>query len=77
MKTKRTDILLPQHIPDPDFITITEHHLNEWLHLLDHLQDAHAPTDQLAYCRNQVTRLQLELYQLRNTNWRTTVGQPE
>ncbi|MVM41274.1 hypothetical protein GO730_32330 [Spirosoma sp. HMF3257] len=74
MKSKRTGILMPQPIPDTDFITITEHHLNEWLHLLDHLQDVHAPTDQLAYCRNQVTRLQLELYQLRNTNWRANAG---
>ena len=77
MKTKRTGILLPHYISDTDFITITEHHLNEWLQVLDHLQDAHAPTDQLAYCRNQVTRLQLELYQLRNTNWRVNTDQPE
>lgn len=74
MKTKQTGINLPQAGTDIDFITITEHHLNEWLSLLDHLQDVHAPTDQLVYCRNQVTRLQLELYQLRNTNWRTNAG---
>jgi hypothetical protein len=74
MKTKRSGIHLPHHNPDIDFTTITEHHLNEWLSLLDHLQDAHAPTDQLVYCRNQVTRLQLELYQLRNTNWRAKTG---
>ncbi|WP_460961925.1 hypothetical protein [Spirosoma litoris] len=74
MKTKRSGTRQPQYISDIDFASITEHHLSEWLHLLDHLQDVHAPTDQLAYCRNQVTRLQLELYQLRNTNWREKAG---
>lgn len=47
-------------------VTLTEQHLDEWLRLLDHLQDNHAPTDELIYCRNQVTRLQLDLYRLRN-----------
>lgn len=43
---------------------LTERHLAEWLRLLDYLQDTHAPTGELVYCRNQVTRLQLDLYQL-------------
>ncbi len=47
-------------------VTLTEQHLDEWLRLLDHLQDTHAPTDLLNYCRNQVTRLQLDLYQVRS-----------
>jgi hypothetical protein len=46
--------------------SLTERHLNEWLQLLDYLRDTHAPTSQLTYCRNQVTRLQLDLFQLRN-----------
>ncbi|QJW91109.1 hypothetical protein HNV11_17860 [Spirosoma taeanense] len=47
-------------------LALTERHLHEWLQLLDYLQDAHAPTNQQTYCRNQVTRLQLDLYKLRN-----------
>ncbi|MFD2934997.1 hypothetical protein ACFS25_14470 [Spirosoma flavum] len=51
---------------DMTMTSLTERHLSEWLHLLDTLRDEHAPTDQLAYCRYQVTRLQRDLYQLRN-----------
>lgn len=48
-------------------MTLTERHLNEWLELLDYLRDTHAPIDRLSYCRNQVTRLQLEFYRLQNS----------
>lgn len=53
--------------PDRSLAALTERHLSEWLELLDHLQDTHASTNQLTYCRSQVTRLQLDLYQLRNS----------
>lgn len=53
--------------PDLNPMTLTERHLNEWLQIQDYLQDTHAPTDQLTYCRKQITRLQLDLYQLRNS----------
>ncbi|GAB3881130.1 hypothetical protein [Spirosoma agri] len=52
--------------PNLDPTALVEKHLNEWLQLLDHLRDNHAPTDQLRYCRNQVTRLQLDLFKLRD-----------
>lgn len=65
METQRNGIMA-QPSPDIDPVSLTERHLNEWLQLLDHLQDAHAPMNQLIYCRNQVTRLQLDLYRLRN-----------
>lgn len=53
--------------PDLTPTTLTERHLNEWLRLLDYLQDNHAETNQLVYCRKQITRLQLDLYQLKNS----------
>ena len=76
MKTKRTGNLAQPTLL-LDFVTLTERHLDDWLSLLDQLQDAHAPTDQLVYCRNQVTRLQLELYQLRDTRWLANADQLE
>lgn len=48
-------------------LRLTQQHLNEWLALLDYGLETHAPTDQLNYCRQQVTRLQLELYRLQNS----------
>ena len=66
MKTQRITGTNDQLYPGSDPTLLTERHLNEWLQLLDQLQDDHAPVDQLLYCRNQVTRLQLDLYKLRN-----------
>ncbi|QHV96456.1 hypothetical protein [Spirosoma endbachense] len=58
---------LLQKEPDLTPMALTERHLDEWLQLQDYLRETHAPTDQLVYCRRQVTRLQLDLYQLRNS----------
>lgn len=65
MTTSRTE---ERSLLDPDMtpMTLTERHLKEWLELLDYLRETHAPMDRLNYCRNQVTRLQLEFYQLQN-----------
>ena len=52
--------------PDTTLIRLTQQHLNEWLAMLDYGLETHVPTDQLNYCRQQVTRLQLELYRLQN-----------
>ncbi len=57
----------PKLDPDTTALALIERHLSDWLQLQDYLRDAHAPTDQLRYCCKQVTRLQLELYQLRNS----------
>ncbi|GAB3771692.1 hypothetical protein GCM10028818_10830 [Spirosoma horti] len=65
MDTRRINQTLSIH-PHKDLIALTEEHLSEWFQLLDDLQDAHAPTDQLVYCRKEITRLQRNLYQLRN-----------
>ncbi|GAB3730183.1 hypothetical protein [Spirosoma lituiforme] len=65
METQRVNQALPIH-SHKDLIALTEEHINAWLQLLDHLQDAHAPTDQLVYCRKEITRLQRNLYQLRS-----------
>ncbi|WP_338874359.1 hypothetical protein WBJ53_01945 [Spirosoma sp. SC4-14] len=62
--------VLSEHTPslDPSItpLQLVERHLDEWLQLQDYLRESHAPTEQLRYCRNQVTRLQLDLYRLRN-----------
>ena len=71
MKTKRTGHL-HQPIKNAEFFNLTERHLGEWLAIMDQLLDTHAPTDEVAYCRNKVTRLQLELYQLRKSSQLTT-----
>lgn len=65
MEAIQVNQVLPTH-PHKDLIALTEEHLSEWFQLMDDLQDAHAPTDQLVYCRKEVTRLQRNLYQLRS-----------
>ena len=52
--------------PDTTLASLTAQHLAEWLELLDYLRDTHAPTDEITYCRRQVTRLQQDLYLLRS-----------
>jgi hypothetical protein len=65
MKTQRIDKIPATHAND-ELMLLSERHLGEWFKLLDNLQDAHAPTDQLVYCRKQIMRLQHDLYYLRN-----------
>ena len=65
MKTQRMDKSPIVHA-NQELLAVSERHLSEWFQLLDSLQDAHAPTDQLVYCRKQIMRLQHDLYHLRN-----------
>ncbi|WP_461126214.1 hypothetical protein [Spirosoma aerophilum] len=65
MKTQRIDKIPATHA-NQELMVLSERHLGEWFQLLDSLQDAHAPTDQLVYCRKQIMRLQHDLYHLRN-----------
>ena len=65
METQRIDKTSPAH-PNRELILLSEQHLGEWFQLMDDLQDAHAPTDQLVYCRKQIMWLQHNLYHLRN-----------
>lgn len=64
MENEPLESIAPVDIDTMTPALLTERHLAEWLRLLDYLQDTHAPTSELTYCRNQVTRLQLDLYQL-------------
>lgn len=50
--------------PGTTALSLTEKHLNQWLDLLDHLHDAHAPTDELKSCHRQIALLQQNLYLL-------------